>query len=142
MFPRFRWVQCQLDTLNRCSNRPELRKALDNLPSELEATYEIILGAIDERKLEGELARLALTWLSVALEPLRLAQVVDGLSMVPKQEKVDRGWLRGALLHALSSLVSHNEETDVLLLSHFSVKVRSMMFPNLQYLHHLPDRNI
>ena len=134
LFARFRWVQCQLDILKRCGTRVELKEVLDNLPNELETTYERILGVIDERKLEGKLARRALVWLVVALEPLRLAQIVDGLSVDAEQHKIDREtrWLRAALLNALSSLVSYQEETDVLALSHFSVKVCSK---NLLYSH-------
>lgn len=128
---RFRWVQCQLDALKRCRTKAELKEALDNLPEGLEATYERILWAIDERNAEGNLARRALVWLMVALEPLRLAQIVDGLSVVPAQRKVARQahWLRVALLSTLSSLVSHYEDTDLLTLSHFSVKVCSKTFP-------------
>ena len=117
-------MQCQLDTLKRCATRQELSEALDNLPNELAATYERILGAIDERKSEGKLARRALAWVVVAMKPLHLAQIVDGLLMDPQQRKVERETLGAALLHALSSLVSYSEETDVIVLSHFSVKVR------------------
>ena len=144
LFSRFRWVQCQLDTLKRCTTRQELKGALDNLPNELEATYERILGAIDERKLKGKLARRALAWLVVALEPLHLAQIVDGFSVDLKQRKFNLGRrsLGAALLRALSSLVSYDEETDVLTLSHFSVKVCSKICFQLRQLHNLFDRNI
>ena len=124
---RFRWVQCQLDTLKRCATREELTEALDSLPNELGATYERILGAIDERKSEGELARRVLALLMVAIEPLQLTQIVDGLSMDFQKRENDREaqqWLETKLLHSLSSLVSYHEETDVLVLSHYSVKVR------------------
>ena len=133
MFSRFRWVQCQLDTLKRCTTRQELKEALDNLPNELEATYERILGAIDERKLKGKLARRALAWLVVALEPLCLAQIVDGFLVDLKQRNisVETRSLGTALLDALSSLVSYDEETDVLALSHFSVQVCSSIFLHL-----------
>ena len=126
LLARFRWVHCQLDTLKRCTTREELREALDNLPSELEATYERILGAVDERKSEGGLVRRALALLMVAIEPLQLAQIIDGLSMDFQKRKNDhktRQWLQTTLVHALSSLVSYHEETDVLTLSHFTVKV-------------------
>ena len=123
-------MQCQLDTLKRCTARQELREALDNLPNELEATYERILGEIDERKSEGKLARRALAWLAVALEPLRLAHIVGGLSVGHQQQRIDHEpqSLGRALIHALSSLVSHHEETDVVAFSHFSVKVRHEIF--------------
>ena len=100
---RFRWVQYQLDALDRCATRQELRKALDNLPTELEATYEKILAAIDERKSEWELARRALAWVIVALEPLRLSQIVEGLSAKPLQRdlKKDDDEIRSLLLDGL-----------------------------------------
>ena len=99
---------------------------MDNLPDGLEATYERILGAIDERKSEGKLVRRTLAWLVVALKPLRLAQILHGLLIDSQQREADGDgeWLKASLLPALSSLVSYNEETDILALSHFSVKVR------------------
>lgn len=124
---RFRWVQCQLDILKRCATGQELREALDNLPTELETTYERILDAIDERRWEGKLARRALAWLVVALEPLHLRQIVDGLSadlLLPRRMDREIRLSGTALLDALSSLVSYHKETDVVALSHFSVKVR------------------
>ena len=136
-------MQCQLDTLKRCGTRLELKAVLDNLPEGLETTYERILWAIDERGTEGELARRTLGWLMVTLEPLRLAQVVDGLSVDYGQQKITREtkWLRAALLNALSSLVSYDEETDLLMLSHFSVQVCWKSFPTMRYLHRLSRRN-
>ena len=117
---------------------------MDNLPDGLEATYERILGAIDERKSEGKLVRRALAWLVVALRPLCLAQIIHGLLIDSQQRKVDGDgeWLKASLLPALSSLVWYNKETDTLALSHFSVKVRFGIFPHSQHLHSLLYRNI
>ena len=143
-FSRFRWVQCQLDVLKRCATGQELKEALDNLPTELEATYERILDAIDERRPEGKLARRALAWLVVALEPLRLHQIVDGLSVdlsLPKSIDRKTGLSGTALLDALSSLVSYHEETDIVALSHFSVKVCLRISLHSSYLHSLFRRN-
>ena len=121
-----------------------MREALDNLPNELGATYERILGSIDERKSEGRLARHTLAWLAVALEPLRLAQVVNGFSVDAQKQRIKYGAqsLGAALLHALSSLVSYHEETDVLTFSHSSVKVRCEILLNLRCLITLFYRNI
>ncbi|KAG9315367.1 hypothetical protein JVU11DRAFT_4513 [Chiua virens] len=121
---RFRWVQCQLDTLKRCSSRRELQEVLDDLPRELETTYERILSKIDERTSEARLIRRALVWLIAALVPLRLTQLLDGLSFDPRERRIHCGTqsLGPALLDALSSLVLYNKETDVLALSHLTVK--------------------
>lgn len=46
MTDRFRWVACQLEILGRVNSRPEIRKALRELPATLEDTYERILTKI------------------------------------------------------------------------------------------------
>ena len=127
MLFRFRWVQCQLGVLKRCVTAVQVRKALDDLPSSLNETYERILLKIKEDAHAAEVVRNALAWLVVALMPLRLTQIMDGLSVDPDRKVLSRdsGPLHGpALLDALGSLVTYNEVTDVVILSHFSVKVR------------------
>ncbi|KAG9315394.1 ankyrin repeat-containing domain protein [Chiua virens] len=121
---RFRWIQCQLDTLKRCSSRKELQQVLADLPGELGTTYERILCKIDERRPEGKVARSALAWLVVALEPLRLVQLIEGLALDAHKRGIDCETSMGpALVHALSSLVIYYKATDVLALSHHTVKV-------------------
>lgn len=124
--PRFRWIQCQIDTLKECVTAREIRKALDSLPVGLEATYARILHAIDQRRSERKLAQRALAWLVAALRPLQLIEIVEALSVDLDRRVLDHdiGPVHGAaLLDALSSLVIYNEETDIVILSHFSVKV-------------------
>ena len=71
-----------------------------------------------------------LTWLMVTLEPLRLVQILDMLSVdFPSQRNIIREGV--GLIDMLSSLVSHCKETDVVSLSHFSVKVRLNMNSSL-----------
>ncbi|KAI9567489.1 ankyrin repeat-containing domain protein [Boletus coccyginus] len=121
----FRWVQCQIDTLNQCATKTEVREALDNLPIGLDETYQRILIAIDPGLPEGKLALRALVWLVGALRPLRLAEISEGLTIDLGKRTMDpeAGPMhKGALLDACGSLVTYNEETDVLILSHFSVK--------------------
>jgi len=75
---------------------------------------------------EREIAWRALDWLVVALTPLHLSQIMEGLSIDSDQRVLDRdsGPLHGpALLDVLGSLVTYNEMTDIVILSHFSVKV-------------------
>ena len=127
MYSRFRWVQCQLGVLKRCMTAVQVRKALDDLPSSLNETYERILLKVKEDAHAAEVVRNALAWLVVALSPLQLSEIMDGLSVDPHQQVLNRdsGPLHGpALLDALGSLVTYNEVTDIVILSHFSVKVR------------------
>lgn len=104
----------------------DIREALDSLPRGLEETYRRILLAIDKEKREAEVARRALTWLIATFSPLRLSQILEALSIDLNQRILDPDLapIHGpALLDALSSLVTHDEETDIVILSHFSVQV-------------------
>lgn len=48
---RFRWVACQLDSLETCLDREAIEKALESLPKTLNETYDRILASIPpERK--------------------------------------------------------------------------------------------
>ena len=125
---RFRWVHCQLDTLKRCVTAVGIREALSNLPSDLNATYERILHQINQDE-EGKVARRALDWLLFALVPLQLCQIVEILSISLGEGVLDHdsGPVHGpALLDALGSLVMYDEITDIVILSHFSVKASRM----------------
>jgi len=105
----------------------QVQEVLNDLPRNLNDTYERILMKMNEDEREGKVARRALDWLVVALAPLQLSQIVEGLSIDLEQRVLDRdsGPLHGlALLDVLGSLVTYNEMTDIVILSHFSVKVR------------------
>ncbi|KAF8549459.1 ankyrin [Imleria badia] len=120
----FRWVQCSLDTLNRCVTREQVRDALNSLPKGLDETYERILRAINANAWEGQLAQRALVWLVVALRPLHLDELMEGLSINLHTRTLDSNFgpmHKGALLDACGSLVTI-ERTGLIILSHFSVK--------------------
>ncbi|KAF8434054.1 hypothetical protein L210DRAFT_1023183, partial [Boletus edulis BED1] len=126
----FRWVQCQLDTLKRCFTRQEFLEALDNLPMGLDATYERILREIDQRLSEGKVAQRVLSWLVTTSRPLILMEVFETLSIDLQKRTLDQSNApihKFALLDALGSLVVHDEETDIINLSHFSVKVSMVL---------------
>lgn len=104
----------------------ELSKALDDLPEGLDETYERILRAIDTKAREGQLALRALVWLVAALRPLRIDELMEGLAVDLEQRTLDHSvgpMHREALLSACGSLVTYNEKTSMIILSHFSVKV-------------------
>ena len=126
---RFRWVQCQLTTLKQCVTAVRIRKALNNLPKDLDATYERILLGIN-RDEEGDVVRRALEWLVAAFQPMQLSQFMESLSIDLGRRVLDYEFrpVHGpALLDALGSLVAYDELTDIVILSHFSVKVCSVL---------------
>ncbi|KAF8552325.1 ankyrin [Imleria badia] len=122
---RFRWVQCQIDTLEKCSSVSEIRRVLESLPEGLEETYRRILIAIDRRLSDARLARRALVWLVGALRPMYMRELREAVMIDPEYRALDSrfGLMKGAdLLDVCRSLVVYHEETDIITLSHMSVK--------------------
>ena len=123
---RFRWVQCQIDTLDKCSSVSEIRRVLEILPEGLEETYRRILIAIDRCLSDALLVRRALVWLVAALRPMRLRELLEGVTIDPIRRALDPGFtlIKGIdFLEVSRSLVVHHKETDIVTLSHMSVKV-------------------
>ncbi|KAH9029588.1 hypothetical protein EDB85DRAFT_2290792 [Lactarius pseudohatsudake] len=127
----FRWVFCQLDTLQHCfpSN---LRQFLDELPESLDETYERILRGIN--KAQKDNARRLLQCLAVAVRPLRVEELAELLAFdfqgsssggIPKL-KDDWRWdnQEEAVLSTCSSLIAivPDDDSRVVQFSHFSVK--------------------
>ena len=123
---RFRWVQCQIDTIENCSSVSDIRKVLESLPEGLEETYRRILIAIDRRLSDARLVRRALVWLVGALRPMYMRELLEAVMVDPEYRALDSRFrlMKGAdLLDVCRSLVVHHEETDIITLSHMSVKV-------------------
>ncbi|KAH9048907.1 ankyrin repeat-containing domain protein [Lactarius hengduanensis] len=127
----FRWVFCQLDTLQHCFP-PNLRQFLDELPETLDETYERILKGINKAQ-KNDAYRL-LQCLTVAVRPLRVEELAELLAFdfqasnsggIPKL-KDDWRWddQEEAILSTCSSLITvvPNRRSRVVQFSHFSVK--------------------
>jgi ankyrin repeat protein len=103
---RFRWAQCQLDTLESCSSSEEISQALESLPEGLPATYERILVRVDKRQREN--VRLVLVSLAFAERSLSIDEVVNILRIDPGRKPPTKNITiyPNRLLAACSSLVS------------------------------------
>jgi ankyrin repeat protein len=130
-FFRFRWVFCQLETLQHCFPQ-SVRQFLGELPESLDKTYEGILRVIHKAK-RAPAFRL-LQCLAVAVRPLRVEELAEVLAVdfdasarreTPKL-KVDWRWgnQEDAILSTCSSLLTvvKDGDTQVVQFSHFSVK--------------------
>ncbi|KIJ12472.1 hypothetical protein PAXINDRAFT_171164, partial [Paxillus involutus ATCC 200175] len=121
----FRWVHCQLDRLGHCRSAGDIRKVLDTLPIGLFETYERILTAIEEKEFDGAVASRALMWLVTALKPLTLFQLGEALiiELGRHTPNNDIALMRDVdILDICGSLVSFDEQSGYVSLSHFSVK--------------------
>ncbi|KAH9013414.1 hypothetical protein EDB85DRAFT_967604 [Lactarius pseudohatsudake] len=125
----FRWVFCQLDSLRRCLPG-RIRRALDELPSTLDATYERALLDIDEANFAY--AHRLFQCIAVASRPLRVEELAEFLAFDfdgdDSNPKFDADWRPEdpdhAVLSTCSSLISvvNVEGTAIVQFSHFSVK--------------------
>ena len=128
IYPRFRWVFCQLEVL-RCCFPSNLRRILEELPKSLDDTYKRILREINNAN-QVHAYRL-LQCLTVASRPLRVEELAEVLAFdlspggIPKLN-ADWRWenQEEAVLSACSSLVSViiKDGSRIVQFSHFSVK--------------------
>src|SRR6266436_4178580 len=125
---RFRWVFCQLDTLRRCM-ASSIRKALNELPTTLDETYERALQGILKEKREH--AHHLFQCLLVAIRPLRVEELAELFVIEFDQDtgpSFKEGWRpansEDAVLSACSTLIAviENGGTNIVQFSHFSVK--------------------
>ncbi len=76
---RFRWVFCQLETLEHCLDYPAVQKALNTLPDTLDETYRRILADLPKSYLDK--ATRLLQFLAYSERPLRIDEAVDMLAV-------------------------------------------------------------
>ncbi|SLM36361.1 P-loop containing nucleoside triphosphate hydrolase [Lasallia pustulata] len=85
----FRWVSCQIDSLGGCSSEDDVRSALEDLPRDLNHTYDRILKRIydQDQRSKGKTAakiKAALQWLAFARRPLLLQEVLEAAVINPE----------------------------------------------------------
>ncbi|KAG1886753.1 hypothetical protein F4604DRAFT_1285484 [Suillus subluteus] len=130
----FRWVQCQLDEIMACKRRFDIESALNNLPAGLYETYDRIIQAIKQRgPSDDQIARSCLLWLAGTFTPLTLDQLNEAMMIEVGQSNLnpDLGVMDLMdIVAACGSLVTYNEKTRVVALSHYSVKEYLTNRPN------------
>ncbi|KAI0479765.1 ankyrin repeat-containing domain protein [Xylaria cf. heliscus] len=77
----FRWVSCQLDTLESCDNRYSIEKTLNSLPETLDDMYARELANIP--KVHRDSTMRLLQFLTYSKRPLRLEEAVDVIAVQP-----------------------------------------------------------
>ena len=79
-FDSFRWVECQLKSLQSCPRSEDyLIKVLHSLPESLDETYERMLCNVDKILVED--AQRILTLLCFAVRPLKVRELIDGIAV-------------------------------------------------------------
>ncbi|KIJ18131.1 hypothetical protein PAXINDRAFT_179486, partial [Paxillus involutus ATCC 200175] len=114
-----------MDRLNGCWSAGDVRDVLGTLPATLNETYERMLHAIVKKEFGGRVARTALIWLVTALRPLRLSQLAEAVAINCDNPALDTTIApihETDILEICGSLVSYDKWTEVITLSHSSVK--------------------
>ncbi|KAH7882982.1 hypothetical protein F5I97DRAFT_161722 [Phlebopus sp. FC_14] len=74
----FWYAQCQLDSLHACRSVGGVCAIIENLPLDLDRTYDNILFGVNEMsKNVRTIVQLTLRWLGGALRPLTISQVIE-----------------------------------------------------------------
>ncbi|KAG2106634.1 ankyrin repeat-containing domain protein [Suillus discolor] len=137
----FRWVECQLDAISACRSVKGISDSLKSLPKGLYETYDRILQAIEEAGPDRRsIVERTLMWLVASLEPLNLYQLVEALSIEIGSTTLNQNLSVMSptdLLEICSFLVSFDERTCVVTLSHYSVREYLMAGENAQKYRHL-----
>ncbi|KAF4782769.1 pfs domain-containing protein [Colletotrichum scovillei] len=104
----FRWVQCQLDSLEKCIDSNQVDETLASLPPDLPSTYERILVNLDVKS--AARVRDVLVALAFARRPLQVGEVMDIVSIsitdYPRAKKSGNTVYLNQLLSLCSSMVS------------------------------------
>ncbi|KAE9394234.1 hypothetical protein BT96DRAFT_196552 [Gymnopus androsaceus JB14] len=119
---QFRWVDCQLKALASCASAKIARKALKDLPEDLEQTYiKAIKWTWESRNRED--AHHVLLWLTYAFKPLTVREVGDILAIDFERNCVDSSNEMEVQINLIidSTLVSVDMNSNVQL-AHASVK--------------------
>src|SRR5579859_3117718 len=80
---RFRWVECQLQSIARLRSDWDRREALNSLPLGLPKTYMHMFEVIGQVREDKEIAVRIVTWLLYAARPLRLDELAIAVMIKP-----------------------------------------------------------
>jgi hypothetical protein len=120
---RFRWLRCQLDELSPLRQNKAVRSALDELPKDLEKTYERILDRIDKRN--RDIVARCLLWVSfpalpMTLEELRILIAIEhGLPDIDEDNLLSQA---EDILNMCANLVVGSDVIGFTTLAHLSIK--------------------
>ncbi|KAG8527333.1 uncharacterized protein KY384_007485 [Bacidia gigantensis] len=110
----FRWVQLQLDELERCENDREVESQLESLPSGLPETYQRILTKLNDKQ-KGKAIHI-LTCLAMANSSLRKSAIENSLQIEPDADVRIAPSLKpnpGVVANMLPGLVLFTPKLDV-----------------------------
>ncbi|KAI9659378.1 MAG: hypothetical protein M1821_001636 [Bathelium mastoideum] len=122
-FARFRWVKCQMDFLAVQRTGKAVKKALEQLPDDINSVYTRILTSIYPA--DQAMAKQAFMWLSFSQRPLSLLELCEAVVIDEDDCSINddcRLHHETVLLRMCKGLIVYNEEVDEVALAHSSVR--------------------
>lgn len=133
-------AKLHMDSLTKQPHRKALRLALENLPPELDDTYEDALTRINaQHKEDTKIAHQTLGWMTHATRPLSMKQLQHAISVEPEQTDLDEETLIDEELLISTCL-------GLITVDHTSKEVRLVHYTAQKYFEHrlldfLPDNH-
>ncbi|KAJ3898655.1 hypothetical protein F5879DRAFT_594117 [Lentinula edodes] len=118
----FRWAECQLRAVQKCSTGRSVRKILNKLPRDLEKTYEQALKKCQEEEENAEEAQHLLLWLLYAYEPLTTKQLNAIMAVDLQEQVVDHPHMEVQVEKVIDSTLVTVGQNNIVQLAHASVK--------------------
>lgn len=122
---RFLLPRLHLDRLCNQTRISKVRKALEDLPSKLDETYEDAMNRIKHQCDEHyQLALRVLSWISKAQRPLRIEELQHAVAVEAGDDDIDEDPLESPALFVsvCAGLVTIDEESGSFRLVHFTVE--------------------
>jgi hypothetical protein len=121
-------------------NRRDVRRAVENLPTELDDAYDEAMQRIESQdNREVNLAKQVLCCISYAFRPLTVTEVQHGLAIEPGDVDLDEEVLSDEddLVSLCAGLVTTDRESNVIRLVHYTTqqyfeRIRMTRFPDAQ----------
>lgn len=122
---RFLLAKFHMDALAKKHNLRQVRKALLDLPEEINETYDDAMKRIfDQHKDSSQLAIRALSWIVCAKRPLKIGELLEALAVDLDDKEYDEEAMfhQDLVLSVCAGLVTIEKETDLVRLVHYTTQ--------------------
>lgn len=134
---RFLIAQLHMDSLAKKQNKRDIRQGYENLPKEINGTYDEAMKRISSQVDEDvQLAKQVLSWLLYAQRPLTVTELQHALATEPEARALDEEALpdEGLLVSICAGLVVIENESSIIRLVHYTTqeyleRVQISLFP-------------
>ena len=120
----FLWVHFQIEDIAQLDTDEEIISALKQLPKDLPATYERLLGKVLAHGKEN-LVEKVLSWVAIAQRPMTLMELREAISIKADQKRIDRNRMINdinSIIRWSFNLLTLDEENFVVQFAHYTVK--------------------